>query len=335
VGAGLSNSRNFLQLAKLLEWLYNASHQPIDQLLRQLCDRLGYEKYLLQTSAFEEIGEGKVRSVQAFIVFSQRHQTMLELVRAIIRFERRYKNHQNADPDDTLQILSMHRAKGLEWEVVFVPDLNDGIVPFAPSPERLEEERRLLYVALTRAKTHLHLLSCENAAISRFLEQANANAIIDQVRTMQKALHQPPLEWSSATALALVEGVKHLSFRRYFLHWWEAPYEVVSQVAQQAQRLLRKAKQLGLAPIEGEEEFWAGFDPLLPEDSLDVFRDLLPPPPPRAANTHTVGVRVRHNKFGEGTVLQVRGHGQGLEVLVQFSKEQKRLIHRFAKLELV
>ena len=58
-------------------------------------------------------------------------------------------------------LATMHSAKGLEYEVVFLPDVNEGITPYkkAVSPEELEEERRMFYVALTRAKQYLHVFS--------------------------------------------------------------------------------------------------------------------------------------------------------------------------------
>jgi DNA helicase-2/ATP-dependent DNA helicase PcrA len=60
--------------------------------------------------------------------------------------------------EDAVDVVTFHRAKGLEWEVVFVTGLEDGFVPVARAVAReaLEEERRLLYVALSRAEDELH-----------------------------------------------------------------------------------------------------------------------------------------------------------------------------------
>jgi len=66
---------------------------------------------------------------------------------------------QNAPIADGVTLASVHAAKGLEWDAVFLIGLSDGLVPIsmATTPEQVAEERRLLYVGVTRAREHLHL----------------------------------------------------------------------------------------------------------------------------------------------------------------------------------
>jgi DNA helicase II / ATP-dependent DNA helicase PcrA len=88
-----------------------------------------------------------------------------------------------------LTLSTIHSAKGLEWEVVYLIGLNDGQVPSAKSiPKGLSEERRILYVAITRAKRYLHLSRAEFAGVgskrsprSRFL----ATQAVERVRTQK------------------------------------------------------------------------------------------------------------------------------------------------------
>ena len=83
---------------------------------------------------------------------------------------------KEADSDSSIQLLTIHASKGLEFDTVIIPDLNEGNIPspHAAKEEDVEEERRLLYVAMTRAKHHLYLFAVENKteriAPSRFLK---------------------------------------------------------------------------------------------------------------------------------------------------------------------
>jgi DNA helicase II / ATP-dependent DNA helicase PcrA len=76
-------------------------------------------------------------------------------------------------PRDALLVTSVHRAKGLEWPVVHVPGMNAGSFPLGDDPE----ERRLAYVAWTRAREALHLYRDARAPPSPFLEQGEVTRI--------------------------------------------------------------------------------------------------------------------------------------------------------------
>ena len=80
----------------------------------------------------------------------------------------------HAPVPDAVTLASMHSAKGLEWDAVLLPSLTDGIMPigYARAPEAINEERRLLYVAVTRARKHLALSwSQASGKPSRFLAE--------------------------------------------------------------------------------------------------------------------------------------------------------------------
>ena len=90
--------------------------------------------------------------------------------------------------------MTVHAAKGLEFKVVFIVGLDDGIMPHSRSfdePEEMEEERRLFYVGITRAKDRLYILRAqrrggrgyaEDTVESRFLEDIPANLVSGQAR---------------------------------------------------------------------------------------------------------------------------------------------------------
>ena len=76
----------------------------------------------------------------------------------VAELERR-ASEQHAPPMEGVTLASLHAAKGLEWDAVFLVGLTEGMMPivYAETPEQIEEERRLLYVGVTRARAHLHL----------------------------------------------------------------------------------------------------------------------------------------------------------------------------------
>lgn len=75
--------------------------------------------------------------------------------------KRQHADAGDKDKEDEhgVALMTMHGSKGLEFDVVFIPDVNEGVIPYQKSVESgyMEEERRLLYVAVTRAKDHLYL----------------------------------------------------------------------------------------------------------------------------------------------------------------------------------
>ncbi|TLF71612.1 ATP-dependent DNA helicase UvrD2 [Nonomuraea sp. KC401] len=76
----------------------------------------------------------------------------------VAELERR-ASEQHAPPVEGVTLASLHAAKGLEWDAVFLVGLTDGMMPiiYAETPDQIEEERRLLYVGITRAREHLSL----------------------------------------------------------------------------------------------------------------------------------------------------------------------------------
>jgi len=99
-----------------------------------------------------------------------------------------------ADPfEDKVQLMTLHSAKGLEFSIVFIVGMEEGLFPHSMSandPERLEEERRLCYVGMTRAMCHLYLTHAESRRLhgnksypfaSRFLREIPAE-LIEEVR---------------------------------------------------------------------------------------------------------------------------------------------------------
>ena len=126
---------------------------------------IGYDEYLTQYAEYRrmkpeellEIVTELQESAREFETFEEWFSYMEEYRRELER-QKELREKRNIDG---VMLATMHSSKGLEYEAVILPDVNEGITPYkrAVSPEELEEERRMYYVAMTRAKQYLHVFS--------------------------------------------------------------------------------------------------------------------------------------------------------------------------------
>ncbi len=113
---------------------------------------------------------------------------------------------------DAVVMMTIHSAKGLEFPVVFLPGMEDGLFPgmqtIMGGPDDMEEERRLAYVAITRAKDRLYLLRAKNRMLygrtsvnppSRFLEEIPSELIVEDVPYTPPTYDRKPRTYFSAT----------------------------------------------------------------------------------------------------------------------------------------
>ena len=113
---------------------------------------------------------------------------------------------------DAVVMMTIHSAKGLEFPTVFLPGMEDGIFPgmqtIMGGPDEMEEERRLAYVAITRAKNRLYILRAKNRMlygrtscnpISRFVEEIPSDLIVDDTPVVTSFAYQGPKTYFSAS----------------------------------------------------------------------------------------------------------------------------------------
>ena len=136
-----------------------AAPEPLGQLVRDIVSSLGY------TDAAPHNG-GALRerweSLAALVALADELVVSRGAQFSLADFVNELQERSLAQHAPTVQgvtLASLHAAKGLEWEAVFLVGLSEGLMPisFADTPEAVDEERRLLYVGITRAKEHLHL----------------------------------------------------------------------------------------------------------------------------------------------------------------------------------
>jgi DNA helicase-2/ATP-dependent DNA helicase PcrA len=163
-------------------------------ILQRLLDLTGYEAFLrLQgdQERLDNVAELK-RAVAA--MDADEDSTLEDFLDRVALFT----NLDHGDGRDTIKLMSIHAAKGMEFPHVFLCGLNEGVFPGrrVDTPEEMEEERRLAYVAMTRATTRLYLSDAEGAAHdglfkypSRFIFEMGAEHL-DYVVPLDRALEE-------------------------------------------------------------------------------------------------------------------------------------------------
>ena len=150
--------------------------------LQYIRKRIGYDEYLREWAKTRRVGEEDLFEILEQIQESTKDfQTMEEWFRYTDEYGRNLREQQRRKSDENregISLMTMHSAKGLEFDTVFILGANEGVTPYkkAKLEEEIEEERRMFYVAMTRAKeklviTYVKTKNGKDADPSRFVEE--------------------------------------------------------------------------------------------------------------------------------------------------------------------
>jgi ATP-dependent DNA helicase Rep len=179
------------QLAPLLEFCEfinrlqaRAAREPAAQVMPDLLRAIAYEDWLLEHDE-ARAARIKLTNVQDFCDWlgkkgDEEQKTLIDLTQTIALINMLDK--QDADID-AVQLSTLHAAKGLEFKHVFLIGIEEGVLPHreAEADNRIEEERRLMYVGITRAQRSLHLSYAEKRKQGRELIPCRASRFIDEM----------------------------------------------------------------------------------------------------------------------------------------------------------
>jgi DNA helicase-2/ATP-dependent DNA helicase PcrA len=187
----------------LLKWRGLAQTRTVAEIFDQIVEDINYKEHLDDGT---DEGRDRWENVQELRRLAEEYST-----RTLAEF---LENIALVSDQDTIAegnvptLLTLHAAKGLEFGVVFIVGLDDGILPHSRSfdePEEMEEERRLFYVGITRAKDRLYLVRCqrrggrgyaEETIESRFLEDIPTGLVTGKARAERRAHRSNALAWS-------------------------------------------------------------------------------------------------------------------------------------------
>lgn len=155
---------------KLIEELSSLREGSAKELLRFILNCTGYT---------EGLEEERVQNIEDLLSSTEEYSVREFLDRASL-----FTNLDDVSSEDAVSLMTIHIAKGLEFSVVFIIGLEEGILPYfklAETPEDLCEERRLFYVGMTRAKDLLFLSSVKQRRLYSKLQQQEPSRFIKEI----------------------------------------------------------------------------------------------------------------------------------------------------------
>lgn len=210
------------------------------------------------------------------------------------------------DVDDAVTVATIHAVKGLEFKCVFVAGLDEKILPIARSVgelNELEEERRLMYVAITRAKERLYL----TRASSRYMYGSREYMYPSRFLKEGEPVLNPAAYSERKTNPYYSEKFEKSEFNGNFRQDDDLPLIQSNSSGYSSQ--YAKSMISGNAPKENKNADYAGYKR---------------------------GIKVQHVKFGEGTVIDVKGSGDNIIVDVAFKGVGiKALSVKYAPMEII
>jgi DNA helicase-2/ATP-dependent DNA helicase PcrA len=299
------------------------------ELLKFLIDRTGYIKQLEDEDTPEAYSriENLRELVNAAMDSRDRGETLDQFLdhAALVSEADQYDEHAQ------ITLMTLHAAKGLEFPVVVLAGMEEGLFPHSRTliePDQIEEERRLCYVGMTRAMDTLILTRAvyrrrygtdmpEASVPSRFLEEVPLQ-LVEELGGSRRA--------RVGMAASVRAERSSAADRRDRAHY---SYEDEDQSAVwNPQRVKAKARPLqAYNSIDNIAEFFAS-------RGKKFSRPKMPVEEPSGKRGFRPGQKVKHPKYGEGTVYRREGDGEDAKITVQFPRfGLKKLVERYAQLE--
>ncbi len=295
------HKEKLLSFVSLIEEVKSVAKLP-SEIIKEIYERSGYRDMLLEEKV---IGEKKIENVEEFISAAleyEKRMTEADTEPTLIGFLEEVFLVSDVDKyddtADTVVLMTVHGAKGLEFPIVFLAGMEEGIFPSSQNegdPEELNEERRLAYVAITRAKEKLYVTCAKERfmygrtthnSLSRFIKDELPEELIE--RDVPKKV--PPRAGG------------------YQSSWQSQQYRRSDSVSY---REMNRAPEISSRPAVKKSN----------ASSFGVER-IAP------------GSRVNHAIFGNGTVLSAKDMGGDVLYEVTFDNGQtKKLMATFAKLK--
>jgi DNA helicase-2/ATP-dependent DNA helicase PcrA len=311
-------------------------------LLKFLIDRTNYIKLLEEEDTPEAFS--RIENLRELVNAAMDSRDRAETLDQFLDHAALVADADDYDARAQITLMSLHAAKGLEFPLIFLSGLEEGLFPHSRTmlvPEDIEEERRLCYVGMTRAMDQLILTRAvyrrrygtdlpEASVPSRFLEEVPA-PLLEELGTRRAHVGTTTRVGTGAFARPGVRSPG--AYESESPHYsYEDEDQSTSWHSSDATRGAARAPK-PTAParpynsIENIAEFFASRGKKFTVPKTPVAE-------PTGKRGFRPGQKVRHPKYGEGTVYQREGEGEEAKITVQFPRfGLKKLVEKYAQLE--
>lgn len=319
----------------------------LPELIKFLNDRSGYIRALEDEGTPEAFS--RIENLKELANAAQDAEERGETLDAFLDHAALASDADQYSADARVTLMTLHAAKGLEFPLVLLTGMEEGLFPSARTmmdPTGLEEERRLCYVGMTRAMDTLVMTRAryrrrygsdapDSTVPSRFLEEVPSRLVEDLGSPPARPQFSGDYSGMYATPYPKANRFGGRDTEAGERHW---SYEDEDQSGERgATSSYSKNRFGGKTPVGGSgsldniASFFAGRGQ---KPGTGSARPKLEAPESTGKTGLKQGTRVRHPKYGEGTVFRREGDGDDAKITVQFQQHGvKKLVEKFAQLE--
>ncbi len=299
----------------------------ISELIKETLNKTGYVKALEQENTTE--AETRIQNLEEFLTVAiefeeeEAENTLADFLEGITLSS---DIDGIEDSEDSVTLMTLHSAKGLEFPVVFLVGMEEGIFPGNKSigePKELEEERRLFYVGITRAKRYLYLTCAKKRTIFGSTSYNQISRFINEIPT------------------DLLDGYDELEGNSNNNEFVDSPYKWEYGTSQNARRYsinssFGSVNSEKVAASSTSTNMNTGFQFKSAESFLNSLNNKRKEESSFDISKFKEGQRIYHKKFGEGTINKIEEEGEDYKLDISFDKAgHKRLMAKFANLQII